>query len=1189
MSGALPADHEARVRALDPNQSFIVQAPAGSGKTELLVRRHLTLLTGVARPEAVLSVTFTRKAAGEMRERILKQLRLAAAGEEPDAAHAKEGYRLAQKVLERSAELGWNLIDNPSRLAVSTIDGLASSLAHSLPMLSGSGPELSVTEDPRSLFVQAARRALASEAPAIREAVNLLAERGELRLGSLEEQIVSMLARREQWAEGIAAGVGPKAEELLDRVEAGFAAVIEKTIEQAEAALGEDFAAQAEEFARLSRANFEAEGKECLWPSLGDTTHLTEGSSTATAWSEAASMLLTTEGFLRKPGGVNKRVGAPPKSAAKDAGVALFGDFAELDEQDALRLAERIAAAGQLPAAAVFSEDGRATLGALFVLLLEAWGKLQLEFGSHQSVDFAEVSLRALEALRDGEDPSDLLLQLDRRIDHILVDEFQDTNYLQCRLLELLTSGWMPGDGRTLFLVGDPMQSIYRFRKAEVGLFVAARAGNGFFSDLKLEPLRLSVSFRSDRTLLAWVNETFAPLFGSSEDAATATVAYATFDPAPDAAEGPAVALHRWTGGAVDGEDQEGADPVESEPARDAEARGLAELIRGELDGTQTKIAVLVRTKTHAVPLMRELGEIGVSYSAAGVENLSDRTVVRDLDSLTHALLHPADRLAWLSFLRGPLVGLTTQDIGLLVEADVAEVARSTKARRDAREAQAPGAPATTELAQVKRLQSIPALLRSAKTLELLSVENRNRVERVALTMERARQEIGRRPLSAVVRGAWVALGGPLFGGVDDADAYLDALERACVGGVPDLEALTRRVEQLAASPEQAPDVRVEFLTMHGAKGLEFDTVILPRLEAGPRRDDKPALAVEANPETAQLSLIAAAPARGMSDPDAQKYDLVWTRERARAKAESLRLLYVAATRARHRLVLSAGATATKTGWAKANKNSLLGAADAALGEAFAVLEPARVVQSAAALPLQSLRVKDGFRWDDLPRPVAAVSRELVTATTKGLEEGLAADPMDRYRTFDPMAAAFGTVVHAWLDRIARQGLDRWSPEEIPAARARLARDFRMAGVVASKLDGEVARASALLTATLEDPQGRRILAAKEEARAEWPLVVLRGGKVLRCTIDRSFVEDGVRWIVDYKTATAPAEDAEGGTLDVWLAREREAHAAQLESYRFAVSVAQENLDDLTSGLPIRTALYYPAIPLGQRWVDVDL
>ena len=133
------SDDAARSAALDVSRSFIVQAPAGSGKTELLIQRYLALLARVERPEAIVAMTFTRKAAGEIRERVVAALRDAASEAAPAEAHAAMTWRLARGVLQRDAALEWNLIAHPARLQVLTIDALCASLMRRAPLASKVG------------------------------------------------------------------------------------------------------------------------------------------------------------------------------------------------------------------------------------------------------------------------------------------------------------------------------------------------------------------------------------------------------------------------------------------------------------------------------------------------------------------------------------------------------------------------------------------------------------------------------------------------------------------------------------------------------------------------------------------------------------------------------------------------------------------------------------------------------------------------------------------------------------------------------------------------------------------------------------------------------------------------------------------------------------------------------------------
>ena len=139
--------------------------------------------------------------------------------------------------------------------------------------------------------------------------------------------------------------------------------------------------------------------------------------------------------------------------------------------RDTRNCRDLLAARRELPPAS-YDDDEWRVLKALFVVLRLGAGELKFVFAERNAADYPEFAAAARQALGTRDEPTDTALALDARLRHVLVDEFQDTSEAQVRLLESLTAGWEPGDGRTLFLVGDPMQSIYRFRNAEVGLFL---------------------------------------------------------------------------------------------------------------------------------------------------------------------------------------------------------------------------------------------------------------------------------------------------------------------------------------------------------------------------------------------------------------------------------------------------------------------------------------------------------------------------------------------------------------------------------------------------------------------------------------------------------------------------------------------------------------------------------------------
>src|SRR5512147_735728 len=194
-------DAAARAAALDPTRSFIVQAPAGSGKTELLIQRYLALLATVQQPEQVVAITFTRKAAAEMRRRVQAALRAAAAGATGAHAHEQTTLRLARTVMARDAELDWTLLAQPQRLRVDTLDAFNVWLAQQLPVMADGVAAASIVDKPDAHYREAAKRtvaaiagddaALASHLRALLRSVDNDAER-------LARMLAALLSRRDQ-------------------------------------------------------------------------------------------------------------------------------------------------------------------------------------------------------------------------------------------------------------------------------------------------------------------------------------------------------------------------------------------------------------------------------------------------------------------------------------------------------------------------------------------------------------------------------------------------------------------------------------------------------------------------------------------------------------------------------------------------------------------------------------------------------------------------------------------------------------------------------------------------------------------------------------------------------------------------------------------------------------------------------
>ncbi len=199
-SSASPiADSEQRRRALSPDGSFIVQAPAGSGKTELLTQRFLRLLALVEKPEEILAMTFTRKAAGEMRNRILEALQDAREQKDVTRDYEIRRRQLAQEVLRRDEEMGWRLLEHPARLRLTTIDGFNAAIARQIPILAGADLSVNVADDPDALYLEAARRQMAAAGQDAKSPEARLLAHLDNRYASAVTLLADMLKARVHW------------------------------------------------------------------------------------------------------------------------------------------------------------------------------------------------------------------------------------------------------------------------------------------------------------------------------------------------------------------------------------------------------------------------------------------------------------------------------------------------------------------------------------------------------------------------------------------------------------------------------------------------------------------------------------------------------------------------------------------------------------------------------------------------------------------------------------------------------------------------------------------------------------------------------------------------------------------------------------------------------------------------------
>ena len=530
MGSTRPDDYQVREAALDASRSFVVQAPAGSGKTGLLIQRYLRLLATVEHPEEIIAITFTRKAAAEMRDRVLDALAMAAGsvarecGDAPaEDSHTDTTLALARAVVERDVHKGWSLNAQPARMRILTIDALCRDIATQMPWLSRLGGDAQISDDVSPLYRQAARDVVAMlhEDVPWSEQVATLVSHLDGDLGRFERMLVEMLSRRDQWLRYLLPGrVDPRRRRA--ELEAELARAVADELAALRAAVPPQLAGELAAVCGYAGDTLLANGSASPASACAGLEELPgAGATERRRWQGIAAVLLTKDGKWRKT--LTRRDGFPadkqPRLQEMRArGLALLAKLAS-----AFGLRERLHAAVRLPEPAYTDGQWR-VLDALLEILPVATACLRVVFAERGQVDYSEITNAARQALGDEQAPTDLALALDYRIRHLLVDEFQDTSHSHFSLLSQLTAGWMPGDGRTLFLVGDPMQSIYRFREADVGLFLDV-AEHGL-AELDVESLRLRANFRSQPDIVAWVNGVFPQVMPPDNDAVAGAVSY---------------------------------------------------------------------------------------------------------------------------------------------------------------------------------------------------------------------------------------------------------------------------------------------------------------------------------------------------------------------------------------------------------------------------------------------------------------------------------------------------------------------------------------------------------------------------------------------------------------------------------------------------------------------------------------
>ncbi|HEX3863069.1 MAG TPA: double-strand break repair helicase AddA [Stellaceae bacterium] len=1084
MSAAVAAATAAQRRALRPGESVWVAASAGTGKTKVLTDRLLALMLDGTDPSHLLCLTFTRAAAAEMANRINQ--RLAAWTTLPSGKLAEELVALTGQYpqeyhIARARQLFARVLDVPGGAKIATIHAFCQSLLRRFPLEAGVPPEFTVMDE------RSAEEALAEATEAIILAARADAEPGLAQaLGTVaryvaDERFTALMSSlaaergklRQVLAEGEAVFIRRLCAKLaipesitVDGVIAAFCVGGDLDgLRAAAAALAVGSAADRNRGLTLARWCASPIDREALLETYIPT-------------------FLTTEGEIRD---VLITKGAAAKATPADPAGVL-----QAEAERILRL--------QADRAAVGLRDTTAALIRLGEALLRAYERRKRLQGL---LDYDDLVQKALDLLRQPGVAPWVLFKLDGGLDHILIDEAQDTNPEQWDIVAALAAEFFAGDGasgrvRTVFAVGDAKQSIYSFQRADPGAFAAMRQHFQDRVTAARQPwaiVPLEISFRATAPLLQAVDAVFA-----LADAADGVALDGTPIRHVAARGGHAGLVELWP--PVLPEPEEPPDPSDDIAARHrmpephtrlarAVAATIADwLARGERLESRGRalrpsdVMVLVRRRNAFVyDLLRALKQRNVPVAGADRLMLTEQLAVQDLIALGHFLLLPEDDLTLATVLKGPLFGVLEDELYRLAYNRGTERLWSRLRRL--------GADSLTLWGIADRLRHLLARADFVPPFELYA--------------EILGAGGGRRALLE-------RLGPEAADPIDEFLALALAYERE---HVPSLQGFLRWL--IAGDIEVKRDLgerqrdELRILTVHGAKGLEAPVVFLPDTMQLP---DRQAPLLWSQNEVLPLWC----PRRELA---ASAYRDERDALRRRQLQEYRRLLYVALTRAQDRLYVCGWETQRPArespswhalcaaGWSGIadrvafDTRPRIGPRHGWTGEALRLSGPQTVSPSRDATLADARPIGKLPAWVAAPPPAEPnPPKPLLPSRPSGPEPAtlspLAEAGRDRFKR--------GLLVHRLLQSL---------PELPPAERGAAARRF-LALPAHGLADAAQTEICDETLAVLNEPGFAELWGP--DAQAEVPVVGLIGDHALSGQIDRLVVTAERVVIVDYKT-----------------------------------------------------------------------
>ncbi len=1079
-----------RKQAIDTEKSFIIQAPAGSGKTELLIQRYLSLLCLVEHPSQISAITFTKKASGEMRKRI--QLAMYNALHNIDTgeqAHQITTRKLAKAVFEHAKKNCWHVENIAAECNIITIDAVVNQWLSFCPQPYKMWSNYKLLSQPHIFYLDTIKEfikkyCIHNKAAYFKQYQDLL-RNNHCDQNYIITIMSSALNTRVQWLPDLLKNNTQDLEQVLqENILTLQKNSIDDCLKISQCLINKFQSQLITMYTHLDEQQYLVTdnkifslGTECANWQLSDWKIFTQYLHTQSGtWKKT---LQTKHGFLSKQN--IKKLNPKQQTLYQDKATEARLTMTELT--CSTKIANSITNIHQLP---IVTESEWSSMQTLLQLLPALVAYLHLRMQEEQCTDYTAKAMQLHAALNE-ENPI-LKETLYQKLHHLLIDEFQDTSASQLAIFDAIASIWRGDDRRSITIVGDPMQSIYAFRQADVRLFEQVK--NFGIGHIKLTPLYLRKNYRSVDKLITWNNKLFTTLQATKPEphflAALATKQQSN----------EAVQWHKCAS------------------YKNEATKIIASIKSYQQTNPMNSIAIIVKSRTQLTEILPALNTAELNYIAVDIDRLSKEQDLIDCVTLYMIAQDLMDRQHWIGFLRTPFVGLSWHDIYNLAH--------------------------PKEKSIWENMQN-PVSKLSNNAITILNRINPIIKEHLA-AYQRQEHAMLSFKLWHALGGRWILDKPRLYESIEEFFTTLAAAKSAndnlnythCLD-------ILNKVTQTSQIKSENP---IQIMTVHKAKGLEFDCVICPGLNRSQPIQKKEIInCIDIYQNQQKLNLMHTQPKHRSQASQLQEY--IRRKQQEISDEEQERLCYVAFTRAKKQLML------------------------------FYTSDTDNNIQSRSWMHLiahnmpKNIQQQNIDTEEEVSKALAKTyyMRKLPDQWLHPQKKEQSTSKHTPIHIQHSKALRWGDIIHSYLHWL---NTHKSTKATLSSIKTKLLQFSQQHGLINQGTDSTFTWLCTQIIKMHNDKIFQWIFKDRPESMSEQQLY--NNKKIYR--IDRYFIENNTLWIIDFKTYGIDNKEEKITKKLI----ENEQYRAQLSKYR-------ESLQDIYPQYTIKTAIYFP---LQQYWHAYD-